>query len=276
MISTIIFSKDRACQLDLTLRTYYRFVKIPANVTVLYTTSSARHKEGYVKLIAKNGLTKFVEEAKSFKEELTDIVTKVTNDRIMFLVDDDVFINNVLENDPPVVAAHNVNDVLTVSLRLGQNIVWDYNHNCKAHQPPFVPGDVLKWAWRKAPPGWNYPMSNDGNIFNTADILPLVRDGGYVTQPGFEAWTSKHPNKNKAYIVCYNKSRLFGMCLNRVQNIYKNKCGGSYSPEALNERWLAGERISFSNFVNFVPPSCHFDFPELKFEKQEGNGEIDE
>src|SRR3989344_6927504 len=87
-ISTIIFSKNRACQLELLLRS----LNMPA--TVIYTYDQD-FKTGYDKLIGMYPEVEFVWET-DFKKQVIENLGEYT----LFLVDDDVMIAPFEESCP--------------------------------------------------------------------------------------------------------------------------------------------------------------------------------
>lgn len=72
-IHCIVFSKDRALQLDATLRSFFLHCADAAQVTVLYKTSSPRHAAQYQRLQNHYPGVKFVEE-KDFRSDLLDLL----------------------------------------------------------------------------------------------------------------------------------------------------------------------------------------------------------
>ena len=71
MINIIIFSKDRACQLDCFLRSVIKYMYLPHTIQILYKYTTEGYKRGYNKLIESYGNTiEFIKEkdfCKDFK-----------------------------------------------------------------------------------------------------------------------------------------------------------------------------------------------------------------
>lgn len=268
-VQVIIFSKDRASQLDLLLRSIRKYVRFEHQIKVLYTYSNDDFKKGYHKLKCYWQNVTFVKE-QDFKKDLIANLDTVFS-HVMFLVDDDVFVADVNAGDTPIYGLSSIPEVLTVSLRFGKNILWDYNYNRAVDQPIFIdpPAGALLWDWTTASWGWNYPMSLDGNIFAFSDIYPYVTRGKYYSPNTFEKCMAVRPVRNKPYVISYDRSRLVGLALNRVQNRYKNKSGSTYTPESLNANFLAGDVIELDRFAGFVPNACHVDLTDIMFIKRE-------
>lgn len=90
MIDALVFSKDRACQLDLLLRSIDRHAPdVYRSLSVLYTASSAKLMRGYAVAFAEHAHVKFVLEHDF--EAQTRKWLSLANGPVSFLVDDDVF-----------------------------------------------------------------------------------------------------------------------------------------------------------------------------------------
>src|SRR6266404_5273265 len=108
-ITTIVFSRNRACQLELLLRS----LSMP--VTVLYFYDP-EFKAGYDKLIKMYPSLNFVLRY-DFKNQLLEIIKKGTK-YVLFLVDDDIMVDAFHENCPEFKEFKANSDILSLSLRL--------------------------------------------------------------------------------------------------------------------------------------------------------------
>src|SRR3990170_6252117 len=114
-INTIIFSKNRACQLELLLHS----LNIPA--TVLYT-HSPEFKAGYSQVKKMYTAVKFVRET-DFRKQLIDLVTR-GGKYVLFLVDDDVMIRPFAKNCREFKEFKRNSKILCLSLRLSPDHCW--------------------------------------------------------------------------------------------------------------------------------------------------------
>ena len=77
-MNIIIFSKDRACQLDLFLRSLKKYFKEfeELNFNILYTYSNDKFKIGYDKLftIHNDSNLNYIKETKKFKEHVAPVI----------------------------------------------------------------------------------------------------------------------------------------------------------------------------------------------------------
>jgi len=176
----------------------------------------------------------------------------------MFLVDDIIFVNDISTNDKQFGLIRNNTLMLGLSLRLHNGVTHCYATNEDTKVPKFVKGCV--WSWRGCQGDWGYPMSVDGNIYNTDFIKRLVDTTNYNNPNTFEValdMASKHP-ETPAYMCCYpGGPRLINIPANRVQQQYKNRFAKGYSPEELNEKYLEGSVIDISSYEGIKPNTVH-------------------
>jgi hypothetical protein len=94
VISICIFSKDRACQLELLLKSIKRFVKDwdKQKIGIIYKASDKSYENGYDLVKKKHPEFTYIFETNFHKDVLGFF--KETFKLVMFLVDDDVFIND--------------------------------------------------------------------------------------------------------------------------------------------------------------------------------------
>lgn len=89
-VDCLIFSKDRACQLDLLLRSVDRHAAgMYSSLTVLWTSSTREFGRGYALAFAEHAGVKFVLET-DFEQQVRKWLS-LTDGPVSFLVDDDVF-----------------------------------------------------------------------------------------------------------------------------------------------------------------------------------------
>ena len=99
MINIVVFSKDRAMQLELFIRSFNKYVKNSGRYTIniLYTYSNNVFKEGYDKLI-KYGINNvnFVKE-NNFKPDLIKLINKTAKYTIFFVDDKVSFFKTIIK-----------------------------------------------------------------------------------------------------------------------------------------------------------------------------------
>lgn len=262
-MNTIIFSKDRACQLHLLLQTLDRcggWGSASQPLKVLYWASYEDYHRGYDLLQEMYPAVFFISQtsAEEFIPKLRSLV-RAEDYLTWFLVDDIVFTG--LDRNPfntwvqDHLTAHT--DTAAVSLRLCPRINYCYTENRKAPKPLLYDTEdgLLRWEWKGQPGDWGYPMSLDGNVFRTADLLPYLEDSTIVNPNAFENAMARGPLKSP-WLACFRDSALFNVPANRVQDTHPNRSMHS-DPMTLNAAWLAGDEIDPSPFRGYQNRSPH-------------------
>lgn len=267
MINIVIFSKNRAAQLELLLTSLKQnFAEFEdADVVVLYKATSREFDDGYS--ILKNEWPKvsFLDDnlAGSFRPTLVQTLSiRPDNPFTMFLVDDIVFRDSFSINDP---VFNNLGspDMLAVSLRLYDKITHCYATDTPSPLPNFTMGNV--WKWSTGHGDWGYPMSVDGNVFRTFLINHLLKEVVplFDNPNTFEA-VLNHPIVKQhlpSYMCCYKeKSKLINNPANRVQDLFQNRTTGAFTAEEINESFLAGKRLRpVGSVENLENNTVHYD-----------------
>lgn len=264
MLNVIVFSKDRACQLNALIESFLLYYRDLApdkagnpnyKMKVIYKASSPAFQEGYSELNQRLGLMtlptlsgeepyiQLIKET-SFQAD----VIKSINEKFpltMFLVDDILFKDYFSLSDKEIQTTLKNPQILATSLRLYEKISHCYATNTPSKVPSFVKGNV--WKWKDAEGDWGYPYSVDGNVYRTKDILTLLSSLTFTNPNVLEAALSTNTQTGRPpeYLCCYRESsKLINIPANLVQGTYRNRHANSYTAEELNTRYLNGELIS--------------------------------
>lgn len=265
MINITIFSKDRACQLNLLLdsiklmfKNYNKYI-----FNILYTYSNEEFQKGY-DIVQKNHKDFNYIKENNFKLNTISLIQSVPY--TMFMVDDNVFKETFDFNSFEFNWFQKDLSIFCLSLRMCPRINYCYTENILTKAPYFL--DTGLWNWRESGlrGDWSYPMSIDGTIFRTNEIFPLIKELPYNNPNSFEAILAQYAAKylNKSLILCYQESKLFNIPVNKVQ-IENNNRYGNISQKYLNDLFLKGKRISLKNIVGFKNISAHQEI-ELIYE----------
>jgi len=273
LLNIIIFSKNRAPQLDLFIRSMKYF--FPGycrhkDIHVLYTYSNDFFKEGFGKVISRHPEIHYVLETQGeFKK---DVINLVKEDRYftLFFVDDNVFKNHFTIYCEEVREFASKEDIACVSLRLYPQICYSYTMNVSIKKPTFIEGNLHIWDWREADIGyWSYPMSLDGHLFRTERILPLIKFLDYNNPNTLEGSLANN-SFDLPYMICFNDSKIINIPANKVQDANNNR-HGNISADQLNERFLKGFKLSLTKFLSNPLTennnACHQEIP-LEWEKE--------
>lgn len=271
----IIFSKDRAAQLDACLRSFLACCtddKSLLNISVLYKASTSEYAEGYDLCKANPDFAqidwRLQRHDLSFKKDLLLIFRGKENVPLtMFLVDDIIFKDAFSFFDPEIVSLLDTQLLLACSLRLDTGITQCYATSSPSPLPSFTKNRV--WQWYGASGDWGYPYSVDGNVYRTNDMLRKMNASEFLNPNQFEAvmnFTNSStiglgtPEK-PSYMICYEQSKLVNIPANRVQDEYKNRVGNIMSAEAMNAQFLLGKRISLKTVSGLENETVHVEVP---------------
>jgi len=258
-MNIIVFSKDRACQLDLFLYGFFKQPELSAQgITVIYAYSDIRFMMGYEILRKNRKKIKWVLES-DFKN---DVLTSVDNGKTLtvFFTDDDIWVNDFSFEHPCFRNFYRHFDSFSCfSLRLNPflNYCYAYGKEIKGKDRPVFKENVF--CWKGLSNDYGYPMSLDGHIFKTSDILPLLKTLSYHNPNTLEAELSKNPI-DKPFMSCFDDSVIVNNPCNRIQNEFLNRNEG-LNPAEMNEMFLSGKRLSDLHIRGHKITAVHSPFP---------------
>ena len=258
-INITVFSKDRAMQLELFIRSFNHFV-VNNNlyvINVLYTHSDDRFKSGYDYLMNKGYPNVVFHKETDFKKNLLELVNPV-NEHTIFFVDDIVFKNPFDFYDKQMEIFDWDASIICRSLRLHTDLNYCYPQQKAMKQPPFLNNNIFVWRGLKG--DYGYPLSVDGNIYRTKDILPFAQELNYTNPNTFEGEMATRTHGLPPKMICYERSIVLSNPLNRVQTVNQNTCG-TITAEFLNNKFLGGFIIDLKDFEGLHNRSCHQEVP---------------
>ena len=269
-MNIVIFSKDRACQLDALLRSLKsNFAEYDDSYVSVIWKGSRGFKGAYTKIKDKFPEVNMIAED-NFKQQTIGAIDEVQK-HTMFLVDDIMFKHPFSESDGHFELLGERNEALCVSLRLDKRINRCYATDEEQSVPDlsFLP----TWNWKCETGDWGYPMSLDGNVYKTRVIKKMVRATDFNNPNNFESaldlYVKQHDN-SPSVMICYTEnSRLFNVPANRVQDSVQNRHEDSHDPKALNDLFYKDHKvIDISSLSEVENTSCHWPF-EYGFTKEE-------
>nr|WP_315030743.1 hypothetical protein [uncultured Chryseobacterium sp.] len=286
MILNIIFSYNRAIQLDYLIQSIIKHVKIESKIVILYHTTGA-HQEGYDLLKKKYADQKnisFVERhnvvfdwaylgalnskkdwaffkernllnknGDNFKGALQKIIKNSDCEFVMFNTDDGVFFKDVLVPEEVLNIIRNNPENASYRLYVGDNL--DGAPDYLERKNNFYQWDYYTDT---AIHHWSYPFSVDGTIYHSEGLLKHLKKMVYHNPVTLEENGVRYVMKNKLYQIGLSpfKSSLIGTKLNRVSVDSLNPTI-HIKLDVLNEKFVNGytleltipEDISNSNIV---------------------------
>lgn len=267
-ITGVVFSKDRAMQLDLLLRSFFETKIGECSIKIIYAYSSEQHKKSYEILRSIYGdKADFISEVEffGFKKCLEKTILELSTEKVFFLVDDIFFTESI---DYDYLSSIDITNAI-FSLRMGSNLSFSYVVNSLQPLPKNIEcnnGVLLKWKWSDGLFDWAYPLSVDGHIFSTLEVLSWIRRLDFNSPSSFEnsLQNIKYLYRNKDGL-CFAKSKLVNVPANKVQNEIANQCGSIHQDQLL-QLWLDGMVIDYANLRGMKNNSVHqeVDFKYIK------------
>ncbi len=260
LLNIIIFSKDRACQLDSLLRSIKEnFQYTPDTVSVLYKSSNADFEKGYKKAKNKHILTaiNWLRET-DFQSDVKNLVSSMKPEcLIMFLVDDNIVFRKI-DITPLILSFQHKH--LFISLRA--SLLYKRDKNLPVFSKT---EELLEWRWkiqRKKSTTWNYPLSVDGNIYHAVRMQQILKDITFAAPNSFES--AMHDYRKSKWVRQITKAlspvkpSLFNNPLNKVQTEGKT-WHKSIDPNFINDKYLDDQLIDNSKLYNCNPIDTHHD-----------------
>ena len=278
-VEMLIFSKNRACQLDQLVRSLVECVEELhlCRVSVLYTAANHFFSEGYRVVQTQFPFLRFIEQRqdKTIGLQIEEIIRDSNKEFFCMLVDDDVLIRKLSLHCQQFETFRSDLRVATLSVRLSPSITYCQPLDVVSRPSRINQKGVFHWyvtpRWRIfrnllrgvgyagiGAGDWGVPMSMDGNFFRLREFreyfrrIPTIREFGEI-----ETTMCRTPIP-KEYGICFEKPKLVNVPLNSVRADYK--CPNmDITPEYLNELFLSGRRLDYSGLRSINGPACHLE-----------------
>jgi len=275
VISTIIFSKDRACQLDFLLTSLIENDGGIFDINILYDHSNDGFKAGYEKLSKKYPFLGWTEES-NFQEDTINLVKK-GGELVCFFVDDNILYKEIEVDHSSITDLFDKEDIFCLSLRLGANTIIQNEYldrPCVLPEKAVLINDTyLVWNWRSLPPYTNfaYPFSVDGHILAKDLVLSVLSNYTFDTPNALEGRALPHISDFSENMSSLKESVLVNTPLNLVGSS-ENKSGQKFGVtlNELNDLYLNGNSPSLEDMDFSSVRGCHQEI-QLKFKEEISN-----
>jgi GT2 family glycosyltransferase/glycosyltransferase involved in cell wall biosynthesis/predicted Zn-dependent protease len=268
----LIFSKDRALQLDATLRSLLEHCSdiSTSKICVLFTASNISHENQYSQLrndFQPSSYIKFIRE-ENFHSDVIALLAPY--DYVLFLVDDNIFVRDFsLAEVTKTLEAHS--DAIGFSLRLGENTTYCYPLDKEQHLPDFQPlgHNVLKYNWTSAEHDFGYPLELSSSAYRTEDMVSFIAGLPFENPNTLESLMAANASffgQSKPFLLCFDRSVTFCIPLNKVQYVFtanRTIDRTEYSAANLAKLFSDGYRIDIASYQDLAPNGCHQEV-ELK------------
>lgn len=256
-INCLVYSKDRACQLEAFLRSMKYQWKTwagEAKVSVIWTYSDEAYLSGYEKLINEHPDVRFVNQKRlDFKSAVTGSIDLSLPYTVQF-VDDIIFINPFSLESYEFKSFSEEEETTCLSLRLHPQVNYCYMLDMYTN-PPFMVDN--KWDWRGMSGDWAYPGSADGHIFRTIDMQNCFFYGPYSNPNDLEECMIRMI-PFRTHVRCFPEGKIINIPSNSVGKNLTNR-RGNISAQYLNDQYLRGQRIALEPFYGKCYNAVHFE-----------------
>ena len=279
MITSVVFSKNRACQLDLLLRSIEKNLPQFENIWVLYEATTPSFFAGYELLISRFPKIHFIKQI-NFQTDTFYLLNNIACKYVCFFVDDNVITRkcSIIGSDILNTCVFKDQNAACFSLRLGTNIkIQDIYNNLPIEYPkdfsyyiiePYKE-QILLWNWTtiRTFGDFGYPFSVDGHIYQKKDILPFLTYE-FDTPNAFEGRFDKNKlTQNRMYcfansVIVNNPINIVGSSNNNAGKYY------GYTLEELNNKYLHNNIINLEPIMQEKIIACHQEIQiQFKHEK---------
>lgn len=272
MIDLLIFSKDRAPQLDLLLRSIdLNFKDINfKNISILYTFSNSFYEQGYLKLKRRFPNINWILEF-DFKKDTIDIINGFKNEFSLILVDDEVVVNDFSIKSALKILRED-DHLHCISLRMHPNIDYTYTANVPNKFSEFQYVDNLCiWNWRdcNSISDSGYPSCINSHIYRTEDLKYWLSFLKFYNANSLEGQLNNQRSIFNEYIACFYTPKTVCIANNLVQSgTNRHSNDEKNTVEFLNGKYLHNNIIDLEPFIEIEKntPTFEHKYKWIKYE----------
>lgn len=256
----LVFSQDRAAQLELFLRSYAQQMSTPLPLTVMYGASSRAHQQAYDEVLDAHrdgGITAI--SGTSFKTDLLAALKASNARHVLFFSDDIVFIHPI---DTRLLEQWDPRDGI-LSLRLGRNITHSSGHpGTLQPQPASLESATLgeqslaRWRWSTGLQDWALPTSLEGHLLPLPDLVPVAEQASFDAPASLERAIGQYNFLFKwRWGYCWERARIMNLPL--LDMPLPGNHGIAPDAEQLLDAFQRGLRLDISHLPLAQHNSCH-------------------
>lgn len=268
MISAIIFTKNRASQLQLLLRSIKDNFTELKDVFILVKATNDKYSQAYEKVNSQFTKFNWMKE-ENFKSDTLSIMEDIKSKYVLIFADDEVVINDYSIYDS-LKLFDNVPNLHSISLKHHLYLTYTYTANVDSPPPEFEKIDNLYiWNWKNCNHvgEWGYPSSINSTIYSKIFLEHYMNKIDFNNLNQLEGRLNTNRNNFKSKMACFEYSKTVCIANNIVQsgtNRFNNN--PNYHPESLNNKFLNGFQISSNNIYRLRNNMCTFEV-DYEFER---------
>jgi hypothetical protein len=273
-IHALVFSKDRAMQLDAFLRSAKQHAPYKTVTVLQCVTEDWAHREAYQRVCDRGDFTEWWEEndgVSTFEECVREWVGLY--ERVVFHTDDDVWFRDGPDLDEFLKSRSSFAPAFIVSYRLGENTTYCHPRDRLQAVPKSFP-----WRWRDAghplsfmePPldfsftgDFGYPLSLNATAYRATDIEPLL-DFTFANPTELETGLAARAER---FTPEWMTAPAHSCCVSLPHNVVSasSQCprgpNPDWQPDTLAEKYLDGWRIALDRMDFSHVIGAHQEIP---------------
>lgn len=260
----VVFSYDRPLQLYAFLESMQKYVTGIGQLSVIYRASSELFKKGYELVRADFPQALFYLQGSNPAHDFKPLTLKAAFESpsayILFAVDD-IVVKDTVDLEQCIDALERYG-AYAFFLRLGKHLNYCYALNRAQPLPPLMQedADIYSWRFSDAAFDWRYPHTVDLTLYRKRDIEGDLKTISYTTPNTLEgAWSSRAHTMLAKKGLCFGRSKMVNLPLNRVQNEYPNRAM-SISPQELLAQFEAGKKMDIALLDRIENRSAHMEY----------------
>lgn len=263
MIKLIIYSRDRASQLNLLLQSIRKYASNIFSIDIIWNYSNKHYEEGYEKLKLTTSEINWLYQPTSLDFKKLTLESLENCEHICFSTDDEVVFDYIdkekLFSNLPKFDNH------IFSLRLGFNTIEQDIHR-GTKQPPlniYVERDgVLTWPINFYHPHHNYGYfgSLDMTIYRTSLLNRILPKINFKNTNELEGGLTQF-REECSYISSFKHSVAVNLPVNNLSGYTLVNEKFAYTNEELNEKYLAGYEIDLESISQTPMIGAHQQIP---------------
>ncbi len=268
----VIFSYDRPLQLYALLESTYKYITGLGDIKVIYRTSDDRYASAYQKVSDAFCKVAFIKQgnkpSQNFKPLKLKAVFGSPNTYIVFAVDDIVVKDYVDLSDCIGVLANT--GAYGFYLRMGKNLNWCYPLSRSQQVPPTtrISKDIYSWQFTNGEHDWHYPNTVDMTLYRKKDIEQDLNSMNFRSPNIFEGqWSCRAGRVKNRIGLCFEKSKIVNLPLNRVQKDWHNRHMNFVSCEALLDLFENDLKMDIAPLYQIDNVGAHMDYEPMFIER---------
>ena len=264
----IVFSFDRPLQLYALLESVEKYVTGLNKTFVIYRASNQSFDHAYEIVRERFISVSFVKQGDNPRADFKPFTLKAFDETaaeyVIFAVDDIVVKDSI--DLAACIDALEKTKAYGFYFRLGLNLNQCYPYNNR-HQP--LPAlklvdealGIYSWQFSQGMLDWNYPNTVDMTLYRKKDIANDLHAIPFSFPNTLEGnWDGLSHGRKHLCGLCFEKSKIVNLPLNRVQHEYNNKVMNALSPQELLELFEQGKKMDISPLAQIANKAAHMEY----------------